>query len=69
MRVDATDYVGDSAKRTGFGGLEAVDPITMVACPDLMALYERGLIDIDGVQAVQTAMMNHCVRSRTLRIG
>lgn len=60
MRVDAADYVGDSAKRTGFGGLEAVDPITMVACPDLMALYERGLIDIDGVQAVQTAMMNHC---------
>jgi hypothetical protein len=59
-RVDASDYVGDSAKRTGFGGLEAVDPITMVACPDLMALYERGMIDLDGVQAVQTAMMNHC---------
>lgn len=59
-RVQAADYVGDSAKRTGFGGLEAVDPITMVACPDLMALYERGVIDIDGVQAVQTAMMNHC---------
>jgi uncharacterized protein len=59
-RVDAADYVGDSAKRTGFGGLEAVDPITMVACPDLMALYERNMIDLDGVQAVQTAMMNHC---------
>lgn len=59
-RVDAADYVGDSAKRTGFGGLEAVDPITMVACPDLMALYEKGMLDLDGVQAVQTAMMNHC---------
>jgi phage tail sheath protein FI len=59
-RVDASDYVGDAAKRTGFGGLEAVDPITMVACPDLMAIYERGMIDLDGVQAVQTAMMNHC---------
>jgi uncharacterized protein len=59
-RVDAADYVGDSAKRTGFGGLEAVDPITMVACPDLMALYERNVLDLDGVQAVQTAMMNHC---------
>ena len=32
----------------------------MVACPDLMALYERNMIDLDGVQAVQTAMMNHC---------
>jgi uncharacterized protein len=60
VRVDAADYVGDSAKRTGFGGLEAVDPITMVACPDLMALYERSMLDLDGVQAVQTAMMNHC---------
>ena len=60
VSVDAADYVGDSAKRTGFGGLEAVDPITMVACPDLMALYERNMIDLDGVQAVQTAMMNHC---------
>ena len=59
-RVQAADYVGDSAKRTGFGGLESVDPITMVACPDLMALYERGVIDLEGVQAVQTAMMNHC---------
>jgi uncharacterized protein len=60
MRVDAADYVGDAAKRTGFGGLEAVDPITMVACPDLMALYERGTIDLEAVQAVQIAMMNHC---------
>jgi uncharacterized protein len=59
-RVDPADYVGDSAKRTGFGGLESIDPITMVACPDLMAMYEKGIIDIDGVQAVQTAMMNHC---------
>ncbi len=60
MRVDAADYVGDSSKRTGFGGLEAIDPITMVACPDLMAIYEKGMIDLEGVQAVQTAMMNHC---------
>lgn len=60
VRVGAADYVGDSAKRTGFGGLEAVDPITMVACPDLMALYEKGTIDLEGVQAVQVAMMNHC---------
>jgi phage tail sheath protein FI len=60
VRVTTADYVGDSAKRTGFGGLEAIDPITMVACPDLMAIYQRGGIDLEGVQAVQTAMMNHC---------
>lgn len=60
VRVSTGDYIGDAAKRTGFGGLEAVDPITMVACPDLMALYQKGVLDLEGVQAVQTAMMNHC---------
>ncbi len=54
------DYVGDPADRTGFGGLEAVDPITMVAVPDLMSAYQRGMIDLEGVQAVQLAMIAHC---------
>jgi len=59
-RVRATDYVGDSADRTGFAGLEAVDEITMLCVPDLMAAYQQGIIDADGVQAVQLAMIAHC---------
>jgi phage tail sheath protein FI len=59
-RVDAQDYVGDTAARTGFGGLETVDEITMVAAPDLMSAYQRGLIDADGVKTVQLAMITHC---------
>jgi phage tail sheath protein FI len=54
------DYVGDAAERTGFGGLEAVDEVTMVAVPDLMGAYQRGAIDLESVKAVQTAMINHC---------
>ncbi len=54
------DYVGDSADRTGFGGLEAVDEVTMVSVPDLMSAYQRGMIDLEGVQAVQLAMIAHC---------
>ncbi|HVL99047.1 MAG TPA: phage tail sheath subtilisin-like domain-containing protein [Egibacteraceae bacterium] len=54
------DYVGNAADRTGFGGLEAVDPVTMVCVPDLMAAYQKGLIDLEGVQAVQLAMIAHC---------
>src|SRR5579884_213561 len=54
------DYVGDSADRTGFGGLESVDEITMVCVPDLMAAYQQGAIDLEGVQAVQLAMIAHC---------
>lgn len=54
------DYVGDSADRTGFGGLEAIPEITMVSVPDLMAAYQRNLIDLDGVKAVQLGMIAHC---------
>jgi hypothetical protein len=34
------DYVGDSADRTGFGGLEAIDEVTMVCVHDLIAHCE-----------------------------
>jgi uncharacterized protein len=54
------DYVGDSSDRTGFSGLEAVDAVTMLAVPDLMAMYQAGQIDLEGVQAVQSAMLAHC---------
>jgi len=54
------DYVGDANTRTGFGGLEAITPVTMVSVPDLMAAYKRGLIDLEGVKAVQLAMIAHC---------
>ncbi len=32
----------------------------MLAVPDLMAVYQKGLIDLEGVQAVQAAMIAHC---------
>ncbi|WP_026425203.1 phage tail sheath family protein [Actinokineospora inagensis] len=57
--ISADDIVGDVADRTGFGGLEVIDEVTMVAVPDLMGLYQRDLIDLEGVQAVQTAMIAH----------
>ena len=53
-RLSADDYVGDVAERTGFGGLEAVEEVTMLCVPDLMSAYQQGAIDLDTVQAVQT---------------
>ena len=32
----------------------------MLAVPDLMAVYQKGIIDLEGVQAVQLAMIAHC---------
>src|SRR5262249_37408427 len=54
------DYAGDPADRTGFGGLEAIDEVTMVAVPDLMSAYQTRMLDLEGVQAVQLAMIAHC---------
>ncbi|MEV0679705.1 phage tail sheath subtilisin-like domain-containing protein [Actinosynnema sp. NPDC050436] len=59
-KVAPDDYVGDVADRTGFGGLEAIEDITMVAVPDLMGSYQRGLITLESVKAVQLAITAHC---------
>jgi len=59
-RLSTDDYVGEVADRSGFGGLETVDEITMLCVPDLMSAYQQGAIDLEAVQAVQTAMIDHC---------
>lgn len=54
------DYIGDEAARTGIAGLTAVDEVTMILTPDLMAAYEAGQMDSDAVRAVQNAVISHC---------
>jgi len=60
IRLTTDDYVGDVAERTGFGGLEAVDEVTMVSVPDLMSAYQQGVVDLETVQAVHLGMIAHC---------
>jgi phage tail sheath protein FI len=59
-RLSPEDYLGDSADRTGFAGLEAIPEITMVAVPDAMAAYQKGVIDLEGLKAIQLGMIAHC---------
>ncbi|WP_035858013.1 phage tail sheath subtilisin-like domain-containing protein [Cryptosporangium arvum] len=59
-RLEPTQFLGDTDERTGLGSLEALDEISIVAAPDLMAAYERGVIDLDGVKSVQLGMIAHC---------
>ena len=61
--VTPTEYVGDAADRTGLGGFDAIDDITIVCAPDLMSAYQQGWIDEEGVRSVQTAMIDHCERN------
>jgi hypothetical protein len=57
--VSPEAFVGDVNDRTGFGGLEVIDDVTMVAVPDLMSLYEREVISLEDLKAVQLAMIAH----------
>jgi Bacteriophage tail sheath protein len=58
--LNPDDFIGNSADRTGIGGLEAIDPVTMLCVPDLMSAYQKGLLDFEAVKAVQLAMLTHC---------
>ncbi|GLY94502.1 phage tail sheath subtilisin-like domain-containing protein [Actinoplanes sp. NBRC 103695] len=58
--VVADDYVGDVSERSGFGGLEAIDEVTMVSVPDLMSAYQNGSIDLETLKAVQLSLIAHC---------
>jgi uncharacterized protein len=46
--------------RTGVRGLFEIDEITIVACPDLMRVYEAGLMDIDQVHGIMELMVSMC---------
>jgi uncharacterized protein len=59
-RLSPEDYVGDPADRTGFAGLETVPEITMIAVPDAMAAFQKGVIDLEGLKAIQLGMVAHC---------
>jgi len=60
QRVTPDLFRGSAAERTGINGLEAVDEVTLLACPDIVAAYQWGVASQDDVKAVQTAIINHC---------
>ncbi len=60
QRVTPDLFRGSAADRTGINGLEAVEEITIVTCPDIVAAYQWGVASEDDVKAVQTAIINHC---------
>ncbi len=61
--VSPSEYVGDPAERSGLGGFDAIDDLTIVCAPDLMSAYQHGWLDDEGVRSVQTALIDHCERN------
>lgn len=62
--LSVADYVGDANARTGLAGLEALDDVKLLLCPDIVANYDGSTRARDFVKGVQTAMIAHCERMR-----
>ena len=54
------DFIGDPSERTGLGGLEAMEDVRLVLCPDVMAGYDGSDAAKERVKMVQEAMITHC---------
>ena len=59
--VSATHFEGDVAKRSGMGGLAAVDEVTMLVMPDIMTLANNG--DDVQIRDLQGKMIAHAETS------
>ncbi len=59
-KISSNEVIGDAAERSGISGLEIADDVTMVCCPDLMALYQADYLSMEAVKGVQLAMIAHC---------
>lgn len=58
--LTALDFIGDVSKRAGIAGLEAIDEVNLLLCPDLMLNYDNSPQAKELVKQVQTEMIAHC---------
>jgi uncharacterized protein len=54
------DFRGDASQRSGIDGLEAIDDISIVCVPDLMAPTQDNGLDLDMIKNVQGMIIAHC---------
>ena len=59
----ARDLQGNRSDKTGLQGIFEVDEVAMVACPDLMRVYQDGLMDIEQVHGIMEMMVSMCENS------
>ena len=62
--LTAADFIGSAADRTGLGGLEAIDDVRLVLCPDAVAGYDGTDDAKERIKMIQTAMITHCESMR-----
>ncbi|WP_375505498.1 phage tail sheath family protein [uncultured Nostoc sp.] len=57
------DLQGTREDRSGVQGIFEIDDVAMIACPDLMRVYQEGLIDLDQVHGIMEMMISRCENS------
>jgi uncharacterized protein len=62
--LSVKDFIGDIAERTGMGGIEAIDEVRLVLCPDVMAGYDGSDESKQRIKMVQEAMITQCEKLR-----
>jgi phage tail sheath protein FI len=62
--LTAAEFIGNAAERTGLGGLEGLDEVRLVLCPDVMAGFDGSDEAKERIKMVQEAMIAHCERLR-----
>jgi hypothetical protein len=54
------DVAGNRDRKEGIQGIFEVDEVAMIACPDIMRLYQDGILDLDQVHGVMEMMISNC---------
>lgn len=57
------DITGNRNDKTGMQGIFEVDEVAMIAFPDLMLLFQAGILDLDQVHGVMELMVSLCENS------
>lgn len=60
--LSITEVVGDPGARTGLGGLEPLDLVRLVLCPDVMVGFDGSEQARQRVRDIQKAIAEHCQR-------
>lgn len=63
--LEYSEISGEAAERTGLAGLEVLDDVNLIACPDAMAGYDGSAEARERVKAIQWALVAHCERMHT----
>jgi uncharacterized protein len=54
------NLTGSRDDRSGIQGIFEIDEVAMIACPDIMRVYQSGLIDEDQMHGIMDTMISLC---------